>query len=295
MEANLPDELHGWVSKVIEQTRTGEEALLTYDPTARRFKIPSYEVQAAALIIVTMKLLFKLDDKVEWKLSNKADEQNSKNQAVKTFCLQKWYETVHCALDLAREREEQDRARQTWKPKTALYPSKKDKTVVIKRRRVVEQLQMTFQKLSGSTVEPQRSSPSSFRFQWGEEGTDGPSFHNHRLGCVLKKKSSSPQLSNVKYWHTALKVCDSWHDGTHFQEVEPTLPRTYMWLLGLFSFLLGVKAARVHAEVCHVERRLIKGTPFTGHKTVSPRRKKKKNSRCNLKRKKVSLTKTSTV
>lgn len=66
MEANLPDELHDWVSRVIEKTGFGAEALLTYDPKDRRHQLRCHDVLAAALIIVTMKLLFKLDDKVEW-------------------------------------------------------------------------------------------------------------------------------------------------------------------------------------------------------------------------------------
>ncbi|KAJ8270977.1 hypothetical protein GJAV_G00121390 [Gymnothorax javanicus] len=283
MEANLPDELHDWVSKVMEQTGMDSEAFLTYDPGAQRALLHSYDIQAAALIIVTMKLLFKLDDEVEWTLFRKAGGKSKKKQGYKSFCLRRWYKTVHRALESARWREVDDQARRTWKPRKPLYPSKKDKSVVLKRRRVVEELQANFQKLCGSEAKLQQSRPpSSFRFQWGEEGADGPSFHHLSLGPVTQESDRGTSLINPQYWHTALRPCDRVTCGDHFQEVEPTLPRSYVWVLGLFSFLLGVKPGHVHAEVCSVERRLVKSGSGTRTRTRVPpvraRRAKKREA-----------------
>lgn len=44
----------------------------------------------------------------------------------------------------------------------------------------------------------------------------------------------------------------------HFSEIEHSLPRMYVWLLDLFSFLLGVRQAQVYDEVLVVERRFLK-------------------------------------
>ncbi|KAJ8356133.1 hypothetical protein SKAU_G00189270 [Synaphobranchus kaupii] len=276
IEANLPDELHDWVSKVIAETGIGAEAFLTYDPTAQKAQLLSYDLQAAALIVVTMKLLFKLDDEVEWTLCSKADDESQKNQGNESFRLWTWYKTVHRALELARQRDERDMARKTWKPHKPLYPSKKDKSLVLKRRRVVEQLQANFQKLCGSAPEPQGHSPSSFRFQWGEGGADGPSFHHQNLDHVTQERDGSSRPSNPQYWHTALRPCGPHQCGDHFPEVEPNLPRSYVWVLGLFSFLLGVKAARVHAEVCSVERLLVKSRPAPESRRPPARRERQK-------------------
>ncbi|XP_036405944.1 TATA box-binding protein-associated factor RNA polymerase I subunit B [Megalops cyprinoides] len=282
-EANLPDELHGWVSRLVRQSGIGKEGHLTFDPVKGSAQLVCYDVQAVALIIVTMKLLFGLNDRTEWTLSNKANEENKKSQgrecsaetssADQSFSLRRWYRTVQRVLEAARRGEERDWARKSWKSHKPLYPSKKDKSVFIKRRRVVEQLQMNFQRLSGPAPQPQRPAPSSFRFQWGEEGGDGPSFHRQSLACVLKEKGSSTRPFSIRYWHTALRRCDPRQCKDHFPEVEPTLPRTYVWLLDLFSFLLGVKPSLVHAEVCHLERRLVKDRTFP--RPRKPGRKKR--------------------
>lgn len=62
----LSDKLHELVCKVIQATSMGNESFLTFDPTGRKPKLLCYDLQAAALIVVTMKLLFRLDDKMEW-------------------------------------------------------------------------------------------------------------------------------------------------------------------------------------------------------------------------------------
>lgn len=61
----FPDELHLWVCRLVERTGMADETLHVSDRLLRPV-LPRYDVQAAALIIVTMKLLFGLDDHTEW-------------------------------------------------------------------------------------------------------------------------------------------------------------------------------------------------------------------------------------
>lgn len=62
----LSDKLHALVREVIQKTSMGTDSFLTFDPTERKPRLPCYDLQAAALIVVCMKLLFRLDDNVEW-------------------------------------------------------------------------------------------------------------------------------------------------------------------------------------------------------------------------------------
>ncbi|XP_060773828.1 TATA box-binding protein-associated factor RNA polymerase I subunit B [Neoarius graeffei] len=268
MDANLPDKLHALVCEVIQKTSMGDESFLTFDPTERKPRLLCYDLQAAALIVVTMKLLFRLDDKVEWKLARKADDKGNKmdhgkkrkksKQGGRMFSLRTWFMTVQPALERAREKEKQAQAMQQWKSKKPIISSLKQKTVVLKRRRVVEQLQNSFQALCGSASEQQVSPPSTFLFLWGDEdGADGPSLRHKCLDCLLTKKKKRWHLVNRKYWHTDLRKCHKSLCGNHFWALEPTLPRMYMWLLGFFSFMLGVKDAQLHSVVVWVERRLL--------------------------------------
>lgn len=264
IEVNLPDELHSLVCRVIEKSTMGKDSFLTFNPSGPKSTLLFYDLQAAALIIVTMKLLFKLDDHVEWTLSRKAEKKDGKGktktskQGSKMFTLRAWYMIVHPALERARQREELFEARRPWKSKKVLIPGMKHKALVLKRRRVVEQLQSSFHTLTGSVPEQQPSSPSSFQFLWGqEEDSDGPSLHHKRLNCMLEKRGKEKGLVNQTYWHTDLKRCHKKDCRDHYSELEHSLPRMYVWLLGLFSFLLRVSEAQVHKEVVEVERRLL--------------------------------------
>uniref|UniRef100_W5NJJ7 TATA box-binding protein-associated factor RNA polymerase I subunit B n=1 Tax=Lepisosteus oculatus TaxID=7918 RepID=W5NJJ7_LEPOC len=263
MEANLPDELHSWVCRVISHTGMGKEAFLTYDPLHKKTQPLNYDIQAAALIIVTLKLLFKLDDKMECiystsTVSSQKQDCNWMTMPQKTsFSFRKWFKTVKQTLDEALEKEERDVARQSWKPYKPLYPSLKEKAVVLKRRRMVEHLQQHFQRLSGPAPDPPAPGGSSFVFSWGEDSAEQPCFHRHRVDAVIRDWPDSSRVSNTKYWHTALKSCEPQKCGLHFEMEEPVLPRSYLFVLSLFSFLLKVDVAKIHAEVCEVESRLL--------------------------------------
>ncbi|XP_017537718.1 TATA box-binding protein-associated factor RNA polymerase I subunit B [Pygocentrus nattereri] len=286
MDANLPYRLHSLVCQVIEKTAMDKDCFLTFDPSASKSILQCYDLQAAAVIIVTLKLLFKLDDQVEWSFSRKAkektqesdqDKKEESKQGSKMFSLRRWYMIVQPALEQAREREELVEAKQQWKAKKPVIASVKHKTVVLKRRRVVEQLQSNFCTLAGSDPEQQPSSPFTFHFLWGkEEDADGPSLHNKDLSGMLVKEGREKLLVNKTYWHTDFRHCHKQNCWNHFPDLEPTLPRMYVWVLGLFSFLLGVSEAELHKEVVKVEQRLILGKTLSDKRTQKPQRKRKR-------------------
>ncbi|XP_056620620.1 TATA box-binding protein-associated factor RNA polymerase I subunit B-like [Triplophysa dalaica] len=277
MESNLPDGLLVWVHKVIDVASIGDDSFLTFDPVKQKPALVCYDIQAAAVIIVTMKLLFKLDDRVEWMSYGKAASEKKK----KVFNVERWYKIIQPAFERARQKMEREEARQLWKSHKPFITSQKDKSLVFKKRRVVNHLQHIFQKLTDSSPEQQVSTTtsfSSFHFHWGkEQGSDGRSLHKQRLNCTFKKNGVK-RLTNRKYWHTVLSVCPLTCND-HFSEIEPSLPRMYVWLLDLFSFLLGVSQAQVHKEVLNVERRFLKRKRPPVPKST-PRRSATKKTPC---------------
>ncbi|KAK7132987.1 hypothetical protein R3I94_015019 [Phoxinus phoxinus] len=259
LDANLPDALHIWVHKVIRGAAMDDESYLTFDPKREKPGLLRYEIQAAAVIIVAMKLLFKLDDHVEWKLS----EEAAKKKKTKIFRLKGWFEIVQPVLEKARQNEEHEEALRRWKPTNPFITSLQQKSLILKKRRVADYLEQRFHKLSDSAPEqrPSATKPhSSFRFRWGnEEGSDGPSMCKKLLDCTFKKNGVK-YLANRKYWHPELRLCLKKSCGNHFPEMEPWLPRMYVWVLDLFSFILGVRQAEVYQEVLNVERRFLSRT-----------------------------------
>ncbi|XP_044232812.1 TATA box-binding protein-associated factor RNA polymerase I subunit B isoform X1 [Thunnus albacares] len=253
-DANLPDELHLWVCRLMERAGMADQTLHAFEPSSHPV-LPQYDMQAAALIIVTLKLLFGLDDHSEWILSSEASEQDEPGDM---FNLRRWYRLLQAALLRAQQSRDQDAARKQWKAKKPLHLNKKNKWVVMKQKRIAEQVQICFEKLSSRPAGVQCVGPSSFRFCWGDEdGADGPSLHQKKLDAVLTLKHDVLTPSNSTYWHPPLRPCESRKCRSHYPEVEPTLPRTFVWLLQLFSFLLDVKPAYLYEEVLTVERRVL--------------------------------------
>lgn len=262
-DANLPDDLHLWVCRLMEHAGMADQTLHTLDASSCPV-LPRYDVQTAALIIVTMKLLFGLDDHTEWDLSNEAGDRDD---AGNMFSLRRWFRLLQAALIRGQQRRDRDIARKQWKPKKPLCMNKKEKTVIMKKKRIAEQVQVCFEKLSSRPAGVERGVPSSFRFCWGDEdGADGPSLHQKKLDGVLTLKHKVLTPSNATYWHPALRRCDPRKCRSHYSEVEATLPRTFVWLLQLFCFLLDVKPAYLYEEVLRVERRAFGGK--------TPRRRK---------------------
>ncbi|XP_069028591.1 TATA box-binding protein-associated factor RNA polymerase I subunit B [Embiotoca jacksoni] len=252
MDANLPDELHLWVCRLMERAGMADQTLHTFDPSSRR-ALPRYDVQAAALIIVTMKVIFGLDDHTEWDLSNEAGLQDNSGDM---FNLRRWYRLLQAALIRGEQRRDRDIARKKWSADKPIFPSRKSKWWIIKKKRIGEQVQKCFEKLSSCPVGVQEVSPSGFRFCWGDEdGSDGPSLHHMKLDAVVTSKQNFRTPSNASYWHPPLRPCDRRScSSSHYSEMEATLPRTFVWLLQLFSFLLDVKPSYMYEEVLMVER-----------------------------------------
>ncbi|XP_023152896.1 TATA box-binding protein-associated factor RNA polymerase I subunit B [Amphiprion ocellaris] len=273
-DTNLPDELHLWVCRLMEQAGMADQTLHTFDPHSCPV-LPRYDVQTAALIIVTMKFLFGLDDQTEWNLSNEVGNQSDSGDM---FNLRRWYRLMQTALMRAQQRRRQDIARKQWKAKKLIFPKNNGaKRTMMKKKRIAEQVQLCFEKLSSRPAGVQEVSPSSFRFCWGdEEGSDGPSLHHMKLDGVVSQKHNLLTPSNSTYWHPGLKKCDRRRcPSSHYSDMEPTLPRSFVWLLQLFSFLLDVKPSDLYEEVLKVERQVI-GTKT--HCDVSSRKKKTRTS-----------------
>ncbi|XP_056150573.1 TATA box-binding protein-associated factor RNA polymerase I subunit B isoform X2 [Lampris incognitus] len=256
MEVNLPDELYDWVCRISEQSGSADVEVNTFQPGIKNV-LPLYDVKAAALIIVTMKALYGMDDRTEWDLSSDAGDKNKEHAEVKVFSIRRWYRLVQNALTRAKQRQQEERARKQWKPRKPIFPSEKDASCVVKRRRTVEQLQSLFGNLSGSAPGPEHHPPSSFRFRWGEgEGVDGPSMHRQRVGGIVSMSEDTLAPPKVQYWLLNSWKCNSNRHGILYKQLVPTLPKSFLWLLELFSFLLDVKPSSMLEGVWEVEQRL---------------------------------------
>ncbi|XP_067273641.1 TATA box-binding protein-associated factor RNA polymerase I subunit B isoform X2 [Pseudorasbora parva] len=130
LDANLPDALHVWVHKVIMGAAMDSESYLTFDPTKHNPRLLRYEIQAVAVIIVAMKILFKLDDHAEWKLSEEAAKQKKKE----VFRLKRWFEMVQPVLEKARQNKEREEALRKWKPTNPFITSLQRKCLILKKR-----------------------------------------------------------------------------------------------------------------------------------------------------------------
>ncbi|KAM4713405.1 TATA box-binding protein-associated factor RNA polymerase I subunit B [Anableps anableps] len=252
-DANLPDELHRWVCVLMDRADMVDQKCHTPDSTSRSV-LPLYDLQAAALIIVTMKVMFGLDDQTEWDLSNKA---GSHDHSGDLFSFRRWYRLVQAALIQAQQRRKQDIARKQWKGKKVFFTDKRDKRFVMKRRRISENVQMCLKRLSSRPAAVQYVGPSSFQFCWGDEhGSDGPSLHHMKLDGVVSLSEGFMTPCNLNYWHPPLRLVNHWMCRSNYPNMEPTLPRSFVWLLQLFSFMLDVEPWCLFEEVLEVERRV---------------------------------------
>ncbi|XP_023808948.1 TATA box-binding protein-associated factor RNA polymerase I subunit B [Oryzias latipes] len=252
IDANLPGELHRWVCRVAELAGLFHESRQTFHPESQP-TLPRYDLQAAALIIVTMKLLFGLDDHTEWELSNNARSTDGEGAQ---FNLRRWYKLMQTALNRAQQRRDQDTARRQWRAKKPIFMRKKEKWWIMKKKRVAEQLQICFEKLSSQPSGPKDVTTSSFKFCWGEQkGADGPSLHHTLLDGVVGLKDDLLTPHHHSYWHSSLRPCKP-RCQNHFTDLKNTLPNSFVWLLELFCFILDVKPSCLYEEVLSVERRV---------------------------------------
>ncbi|XP_072218175.1 TATA box-binding protein-associated factor RNA polymerase I subunit B [Leuresthes tenuis] len=280
-DANLPDELHRWVCRLMDRAGMADASRLTFSPESE-FVLPRYDILTAALIIVTMKVIFGLDDSTEWELSNEVSFQDD---AGERFNLRRWYRLMQAALIPAQQTTEREVARRRWRAKKPISHSRRQQCVMMKKKRTAERVQMCFEKLSSCPAAVQDVGPSSFRFCWGEAaGADGPSLHHMKLDGVVSLKQDWLSPLNGSYWHPALRPCSSRLCASHYSEVEPTLPRSFVWLLQLFSFLLDLKPCHLYEEVLKVERRVFGTKTPRGGVSKRSRRKRSATQDQNLSR-----------
>ncbi|XP_032722718.1 TATA box-binding protein-associated factor RNA polymerase I subunit B isoform X2 [Lontra canadensis] len=208
MEVNLPDEMNDLTCQVVKMTGIGEVDFLTFDPIAKMAKTVKYDIQAVAVIVVVLKLLFLLDDNLEWTLSNIAEKYNEKNKEDKPwFDFRKWYQVMKKSVDEKKQKWEEARAKYVWKSEKPLYHSSIDRAVVYKRREMVVSLQKQFSALTDSAPTAEKKSPSSFQFNWTEGDSAGTCFHGHSLQGILKKNGQSLTTKNSLYWLSTQKFC----------------------------------------------------------------------------------------
>ncbi|KAM7117265.1 TATA box-binding protein-associated factor RNA polymerase I subunit B isoform 2-T2 [Ciconia maguari] len=257
MEANLPDELHNWTCRVVKKICIGEADFLTLVPGNKSTRNVKYDVLAAAVIVVVLKLLFLLDDHYEWLLSDFAEERNKNNkEGGPYFEFKKWYKVIKCSLDVEQKKLDEERAKYLWRCEKPLFYSAKKKSKVLKRRQMVVNLQNQFGKLSGSVQPAEKPNPSSFQLSWSEENTDGSCFHGHSLKGILQEKCGLLTAMNPDYWLCTVKLCNEKLCGhlAHYREVD--FPQSYHFVLRLFSFLLRIQPSYIHDEVCVIEHKL---------------------------------------
>ncbi|NXL97066.1 TAF1B polymerase, partial [Tyrannus savana] len=263
MEANLPDELHNWTCRVVKKIGIGEVDFLTLVPGNKSTRKVKYDILAAAVIVVVLKLLFLLDDHYEWSLSDFAEERNKNNKEVCLFYsgalyfeFKKWYKVVKHSLDVEQKKLDEERAKYLWRCEKPLFYSVKNKSKVLKRRQMVVNLQNQFGKLSGSVRRAEKPNPSSFQLSWSEENTDGSCFHGHSLKGILQEKCGLLTAMNPDYWLCTVKLCNEKLCGhlAHYREVD--FPQSYHFVLRLFSFLLRIQPSYIHDEVCMIEHKL---------------------------------------
>ncbi|KAM9316097.1 TATA box-binding protein-associated factor RNA polymerase I subunit B [Gastrophryne carolinensis] len=228
MEVNLPDELLNWTSRVARKTGLDDVAVLTYDPVRKRARLIPYDIQAAAIIIIVLKLIFALNDQWEWQMSKVAREIN-KNSEVPVFDFKKWYETIRPCVE-----EEQQ-----------------------KIVGMTKNLQRLFSKLGDAPPDAGNAGPSSFLFNWEEQNTSKIFFHGHSLEGITQRENNQLLGLKTHYWFNSLKCssrfCNHWktYDKTNF-------PATYDFALTLFSLVLGVEACLIHYEIVLIEEKLFK-------------------------------------
>lgn len=255
LAANLPESMHIWTQRLVKKMGIGEVNYLTFHPLARGAKSINYEIQAAAVIVITLKLLFVLDDKHEWLLSDRAEELNKQNhEGIKHFRFSKWYKVMKSCLDESEKKVDEQKARYLWKCEKPLF-SIKNQAVVHKRKRIIHSLTKQFVKLTSQPAFEKRE-PSSFCFIGKQSSLERQSFHEDSLVGYDNEKSEKIVNVNQRYWLTCLKICNE-KSCRHLTKTEMKyFPGSYRFVLNLFSFLLGVEFSSLYNEVCQLEHKL---------------------------------------
>lgn len=272
MDANLPDSLHRWVLALMECCGLPGAEPHTFNPASNP-TLPRYDLQAAALVIIALKLLFRLDDHTEWNLS-----EGHQDDAGNSFSLKRWHRLMEKVLIQTRQETQRNLAKKQWRPENPIFRRRKDKYTLEKKKRVAQQIRSCFQRLSSTpsgpdsgSGPPASGSGSSFVFRWGDEaGCHGPSMHHLNLDHLRLDQVVTP--TNTHYWHPALQPCDRhcfWAPSClvlENQDLEDQFPASFVWVLRLFEVLLDVPPFVVLLQVLDLERRLL-GCKTPGNRT----------------------------
>ncbi|KAG8445627.1 hypothetical protein GDO86_010417 [Hymenochirus boettgeri] len=207
LEVNLPDELHYWTCHITKLGGFDDVHYLTLDPARRRTKHICYDVQAAAIIIVVLKIIFALDDETEWQLSKTSEIKNQRKEEKMLFDFREWYTTIRPCYEQAQQMLEGELARFLWRGEKKLYYSHTIKQQLQKKKQMSDNLRRQFTKLTGATADTGKKSPSSFLFNWEEQNTDRICFHGHSLEAFMQKGKKTLSAANANYWLSSLKKC----------------------------------------------------------------------------------------
>ncbi|XP_053141703.1 TATA box-binding protein-associated factor RNA polymerase I subunit B isoform X2 [Hemicordylus capensis] len=275
MEANLPDDMHSWTCRVVEKIGIGETDFLTLHPGNKSSCRVKYDILAIAVVVVVLKILFLLDDQYEWLLSNYIEERNKNNkEGCPVFDIGKWYVVVRNAMDVEQKKLNEERVRHLWRCEKPLLYSAMRKSVILKKRQMVVDLQRQFRTLSGLMEPTEKQKPSGFQLHWTEENTAGNCFHGHSMGGILQENGNVITTLNRNYWLCTMKLCkNKCGHLTHYKESD--FPHTYQFVLNLFSFLLRVQPSVIHEEVCAIENKLFSSKiEKKSRKFKTPKRRK---------------------
>lgn len=244
-DLNLPDEMAKWVESLLTEIDLMDPSPLTVDPETHQ-KLPAYDLLAAAAIIVSMKLLFGLDDRTEWALSSEA----SSSESGSVFSFRRWYRLLQPVVNTSQRNRQKNKAKKQWIPKKPFYFTHKEKNLVMKRRRAADQLTSCFKRLSPHRhKDSQNGRPLGFCFLWGQNvDADGPSLHHMTL-----EDGARTHPTNQTYWLPPLRPCRG-RCSSHFRSQEPGLPRVFVWILELVSLVLGVSVSCLYEAVRNLER-----------------------------------------
>ncbi|XP_075717230.1 TATA box-binding protein-associated factor RNA polymerase I subunit B isoform X2 [Rhinoderma darwinii] len=261
MEANLPDELHYWTCKVAKKTRLDQVTVLTYDPAKRKKRIIPYDIQAVAIIVVALKLVFALDDDLEWQLAKLAQKKNQGENDITIFDFQKWHMTMRPCMDEARVKLEEEQARFSWNSERIRSYTRKAKSRIVKRKRMEANLQNQFCKLAAAAPDAGNQGPSSFLFNWEEQNTGKICFHGHSLKGITQRGNKLHYILRKKYWLNTLKKCTNKFCKHWKLYNKSQFPSSYRFVISLFAVVLGVKPSAIHYEVGLVEEKLLRAIP----------------------------------
>lgn len=259
MEVNLPDELHNWTYRVAKKTGLDDVTTLTYDPVRKQARCIPYDIQAVAIIIVALKIVFVLNDDWEWQLSDIASKRNETEGLQPVFDFRNWYETMDLCMKEVQQKLDEERARFSWKSERVIDHGRKVKSMIVKRKQMTKNLLKQFSRLAGTTPDAGNQGPSTFLFNWEEQNTGKISFHGHSLEGITQLGSNLLSGLRTYYWFSCLKKCKSHNICDHWRLYDKTkFPRSYDFVLSLFSLILGVEISIIHQEVGLVEENLFK-------------------------------------